>query len=154
MIEQIARIGLGAAAARAGISARRAKEWRSRFKQRGEAGPHDRSSRPNNLPHATARGKRGRTVNLRRNYRLPHTEIARRAGVSAATAGRLRARISPSCPRWKTRHPSAVTRFGHPEAGALRPSPPPGDRRPQPAQPQARLSRLAWGDRRSLPRRL
>lgn len=56
--------------------------------------------------------------------------------------------------RYGRETPGRNPAFGHQEAGALRPSPPPGDRRPQPAQPQARLSRLAWGDRRSLPRRL
>jgi len=46
LMQQIARIGLEAAASQAGISKRRAYIWHSRWKESGEQGLHDRSSRP------------------------------------------------------------------------------------------------------------
>lgn len=89
MIEQIARIGLKAAANQVGISTRRAKEWRSRFNQAGAEGLHDRSSRPHTSPRATAQDKRERILRMRRNYRLSYAQIASRTGVSMATVGRI-----------------------------------------------------------------
>jgi transposase InsO family protein len=89
MIEQIARIGLKQAAAQSGISSRRAKVWQQRFDEAGEAGLYDRSSRPKTSPRATLQVTYERIINLRRNQRLPYWEIARRTGVSPATAGRV-----------------------------------------------------------------
>lgn len=89
MIEQIARIGLKAAADQAGISTRRAKEWHRRFNEVGAEGLCDRSSRPHVSPRATSPDKCERIINLRRNYRLPYPEIAQRTGVSPATVGRI-----------------------------------------------------------------
>jgi len=89
LIDEIAKVGLEMAAARAGISARRARLWQLRFAEQGAAGLVDRTSRPHASPRETAADKRERIVNLRRNYRLPYTEIARRVGGSAATVGRL-----------------------------------------------------------------
>ena len=89
MIEQIARIGLKAAAHQAGISTRRARVWHSRFSEAGTENLCDRSSRPHTSPRATSQDPRGRIIAMRRNYRLPYAEIARRTGVSTATVGRL-----------------------------------------------------------------
>lgn len=89
MIKQIALVGLEAATSQAGISTRRAKVWRGRFNQAGAPGLCDRSSRPHTSPRATAEDKRERVLNMRRNHRLPYTEIARRIGVSPATVGRI-----------------------------------------------------------------
>lgn len=89
MIEQIARVGLKQAAAQSGISSRRAKVWQQRFNEAGETGLHDRSSRPQTNRRATPQVTRERIINLRRNWRLPYWEIARRTGVSPATAGRV-----------------------------------------------------------------
>ena len=49
----------------------------------------DRSSRPRISPRTTPTDKRERIIALRRNYRLPYPEIARRTGVSSATVGRI-----------------------------------------------------------------
>lgn len=89
MIEQIACIGLKGAAERAGISARRAKVWHSRYREAGADALYDRSSRPHISPRTTSPERQERVVNLRRNYRLPYQEIARRTGVSSATVGRI-----------------------------------------------------------------
>ena len=89
MLKQATRIGLPDAAAQAGISLRRANEWKRRFEEQGLAAMADRSSRPLNSPRSTTPDKRERVVNLRRNQRLPYTEIARRVGTSPATVGRI-----------------------------------------------------------------
>lgn len=89
MIEQIDRIGLQAAADQAGISVRRAREWRRRFDELGADGLFDRSSRPYSSPRATSVGKHERIIALRRNHQLPYREIAHRTGVSTATVGRI-----------------------------------------------------------------
>jgi transposase InsO family protein len=88
-MQQIARIGLEAAASQAGISKRRAYIWRSRWTKAGVAGLGDRSSRPAFCPHQTQADKRERIIRLRCNYRLPYAEIASRTGISIATAGRV-----------------------------------------------------------------
>lgn len=89
LMQQIACIGLEAAASAAGISKRRAYIWRSRWNDFGEQGLCDRSSRPASSPRQTQSPKRERIIQLRRNHRLIYAEIARRTGVSAATAGRI-----------------------------------------------------------------
>ncbi len=89
MLEQTRHIGLEKAARQVGISARRAKEWRRRFNEGGAESLYDRSSRPHAQPRATPSDKRERIVNLRSNQRLPYAEIARRVGISTATAGRI-----------------------------------------------------------------
>lgn len=89
LVQQIARVGLEAAASQAGISKRRAYIWRSRWNDSGEQGLCDRSSRPASSPRQTQSHKRERIIQLRRNHRLIYAEIARRVGVSAATVGRI-----------------------------------------------------------------
>lgn len=89
MIEQIDKVGLKAAANQAGISMRRARVWQKRWVDTGMAGLCGRSSCPHVSPRTTAPDKRERIVNLRRNYRLPYPEIARRVRVSVATVGRV-----------------------------------------------------------------
>jgi transposase InsO family protein len=89
MIEQVARIGLKAAANQAGISTRRARIWHRRFEDVGADGLCDRSSRPHISPRVTPPDKCERIINLRRNHRLPYTQIAYRTGVSPATVGRI-----------------------------------------------------------------
>jgi len=98
MIEQMTRIGLEAAARQAGLSSRRAIEWRSRFNQAGTEGLHDRFSRPHASPRATAQDKHERILAMRGNYRLSYAQIAHRTGVSMATVGRICClRALPSC---------------------------------------------------------
>lgn len=89
MIEQSTRTGLPAAAAQAGISLRRAKEWRRRFVEQGAEALFDRPSRPLTSPRTIAPDKYERIVNLRRNHRLTYAEIACRTGASPATVGRI-----------------------------------------------------------------
>ncbi|OGS94699.1 MAG: integrase [Gallionellales bacterium RIFCSPLOWO2_02_FULL_57_47] len=89
LIKQVDRLGLHVAAAQAGISTRRAREWRRRFDEYGKDGLSDRTSRPHRSPRSTAASICERIINLRRNHRLPYTQIACRTGVSPATVGRI-----------------------------------------------------------------
>lgn len=89
MMEQIANVGIKAAASQAGISVRRAQVWQKRWDASDAGSLCDRSSRPHVSPRTTAPDKRERIIALRRNYRLPYPEIAHRTGVSTATVGRI-----------------------------------------------------------------
>ena len=70
LMQQIARMGLEAAAEQVGISKRRAYIWRKRWNEWGEAGLYDRSSRPAASPRQTKPDKRERIIQLRCNHRL------------------------------------------------------------------------------------
>ncbi|WP_139207430.1 leucine zipper domain-containing protein, partial [Phytopseudomonas flavescens] len=50
------------AAQAAGVSVRTAYKWLRRFREEGEAGLQDRSSRPRHCPHATSDALRERLV--------------------------------------------------------------------------------------------
>lgn len=89
LMQQIARVGLEAAARQVGISKRRAYIWRSRWNESGEQGLCERSSRPASSPRQAQSHKRERVIQLRRNHRLIYAEIARRLGLSVATVGRI-----------------------------------------------------------------
>jgi transposase InsO family protein len=88
-MQQIACIGLEAAASAAGISKRRTYIWHSRWSESGAEGLYDRSSRPASSPSRIQSDKRERVVQLRRNHRLPYARIACRMGLSVATVGRI-----------------------------------------------------------------
>lgn len=88
-MEQIANVGIKAAASQAGISVRRAKVWQKRWDVFDASSPCDRSSRPHASPRTTAPDKREQIIALRRNYRLPYSEITHRTGVSTATVGQI-----------------------------------------------------------------
>ena len=89
LMQQIAHIGLEAAARQVGISKRRAYIWHKRWNEWGEAGLCDRSSRPASSPRQTKPDKRERVIQLRCNHRLIYTQIALRVGLSVATVGRI-----------------------------------------------------------------
>jgi hypothetical protein len=89
LMQQIAHLGLEAAARQVGISKRRAYIWHKRWNECGEAGLYDRSSRPASSPRQTKPDKRERVIQLRCNHRLIYTQIALRVGLSVATVGRI-----------------------------------------------------------------
>ncbi len=83
------------AAEMAGVSTRTGYKWLRRFKDEGEAGLLDRSSRPHRSPRQTPPGVVARMLELRRK-RLTGPSIARRVGRCCATVARhlLRAGMS------------------------------------------------------------
>ncbi len=88
LVQDVAQRGVMAAAA-AGVSPRTAAKWQARAAAEGDAGLHDRSSRPQHSPRRTPVERGERVLRLRRNHRLTYQEIGRRVGLSVATVGRL-----------------------------------------------------------------
>ncbi|HWV56428.1 MAG: IS481 family transposase [Microbacteriaceae bacterium] len=75
-----------------GVSRQCAHRWLARYRDLGEAGLSDRSSRPASSPTATPSETAAAVVELRSRERLGRDEIARACGVSPRTASRLIAR--------------------------------------------------------------
>ena len=84
LVERMSQIGDEAAAAESGISVRSARKWKKRFKQLGEAGLRDRSSRPHKVRCALEPGEREWAVQLRRQ-RWPMRAIADHLGCPYST---------------------------------------------------------------------
>ncbi|MBY0690535.1 IS481 family transposase, partial [Microbacterium marinilacus] len=72
-----------------GVSRQCAHRWAARYRDLGEAGLSDRSSRPVSTPTATPMVTFAAVVELRTRERLGRDDIARRCGVSPRTASRL-----------------------------------------------------------------
>jgi transposase len=72
----------------AGVSVRTVYKWLKRYLAEGEAGLHNRSSKPHQSPLATAESIVEQAVELRR-CRMTYRQIAQRVGLSAGTVGRL-----------------------------------------------------------------
>lgn len=71
-----------------GICVRTAAKWFRRYRDEGEPGLADRSSRPRRLRSPTPRERIEHVIELRAT-RIPGREIARRTGLSAATVSRI-----------------------------------------------------------------
>jgi transposase InsO family protein len=78
-----------------GVSSRTVHKWVKRYRAEGEAGLHDRSSRPHRLRRPTPPDIVGQIEALRRR-RIPGDQIARTLGVSAATVSRVLRRLGIS----------------------------------------------------------
>ncbi len=76
------------AAAASGVSLRTARRWLKRYRDEGEAGLLDRSSRPHHSPRRTPQDLVDRVVALRRQRRTGR-RIAQLVGVSPATVSRI-----------------------------------------------------------------
>ena len=71
-----------------GVSVRSVYKWLRRFREEGQAGLHDRSSRPRSCPHATS-AERIREVLIRRKRRQTYRQIAGELGIGHSTVARL-----------------------------------------------------------------
>ena len=91
LIVQRARAGWKRAhiASAMGVSRKTVGYWIARFKAEGEAGLHDRSSRPHRSPRRTSTAVEVELVRLREAERLGRDELAARMGVSPRTASRI-----------------------------------------------------------------
>lgn len=76
------------AAQAAGVSLRTVYKWLKRYRAEGEAGLHNRSSRPRQSPSVTPRAVVRKVATLRRQ-RMTYRQIAERLGVSSSTVGRI-----------------------------------------------------------------
>ena len=105
------------AAGRAGVSEPTARKWWARYLAQGEAGLHDRSSRPNKSPRTIAPQKALAIIELRRR-RLTQACIAASLGLSASTVGRVLRRAGLS--RLRELEPAEpVVRYEHEHPGDL-----------------------------------
>jgi predicted transcriptional regulator len=86
-------------AAAMGISRRCVRRWLDRYRTEGEAGLHDRSSRPHHSPGRMAPALEAAVLALRERERLGRDAIADRLGLSARSVSRSSpatgSRISP-----------------------------------------------------------
>jgi transposase InsO family protein len=111
------RLTLAQAAAEAGVSSPTARKWLGRFLTQGEAGLHDRSSRPEHSPRSISSIKALAIVELRRR-RLTQARIAASVGLSKSTVGRVLTRAGLS--RLRDLEPSEpVVRYEHAHPGDL-----------------------------------
>jgi transposase InsO family protein len=105
------------AAREAGVSEPTARKWWGRYLVQGEAGLHDRSSRPNKSPRTIEPQKALAIIELRRR-RLTQARIAASLGVSPSTVGRVLRRAGLS--RLRDLEPAEpVVRYEHEHPGDL-----------------------------------
>ncbi|MFJ6523636.1 IS481 family transposase [Streptomyces filamentosus] len=76
-------------AAEMGISRATAHKWIRRWRAEGEAGLHDRSSRPHTTPHRTASAMEDRVCELRQSRKLGPARIAPILGLPTSTVHRI-----------------------------------------------------------------
>ncbi|WP_328790023.1 MULTISPECIES: IS481 family transposase [unclassified Streptomyces] len=76
-------------AAEMGISRATAHKWMRRWRTEGEAGLHDRSSRPRTTPHRTSAAIEARVCDLRRTGKLGPARIGPVLGLPASTVHRI-----------------------------------------------------------------
>ena len=79
-------------AAAMGVSRKCVRTWLDRFAVEGEAGLHDRSSRPHSTPTRTDAATEAAIVELRATERMGPDELGARLGVAARTVSRVLAR--------------------------------------------------------------
>ncbi|AWN16837.1 Mobile element protein [Salinisphaera sp. LB1] len=71
-----------------GVSARTAYKWLARYREHGQSGLYERSSRPARCPHRLSEATRQRIVALRRERRI-YRAISRELGVPVTTIARV-----------------------------------------------------------------
>lgn len=103
LMARIGEIGMAAAAAEGGVSVRTAQKWHTRYRQDGERGLRDRSSRPHRIRSALSAEQQDQILVLRENRR-PIRAIADALGCPYATVRRWVAqrglsRLPPAEPR-------------------------------------------------------
>jgi len=84
-------------AAAMGVSRRCVKRWIDRYRDEGEAGLQDRSSRPHHIGNRTSEACAAEVVAMRLRERLGRDELAARTGVPARTVSRIIARAGLPC---------------------------------------------------------
>ncbi|WP_031023524.1 leucine zipper domain-containing protein, partial [Streptomyces rimosus] len=76
-------------AAEMGISRPTAHKWMSRWRAEGDAGLHDRPSRPHTAPHRTPAGLEASVCRLRSERKLGPARIGPALGLPASTVHRI-----------------------------------------------------------------
>ncbi|WP_406308255.1 IS481 family transposase [Streptomyces griseoaurantiacus] len=93
-----------------GISRATAHKWVRRWRAEGDAGPHDRSSRPLTTPHRTPADVEKRICELRRERKLGPARIGPILDVPASTVHRVLTRHQLNRLRWLDRPTGQVIR--------------------------------------------
>ena len=119
MVRQVLERGasIKAAAMAFTVSERTVRKWLARFRELGQAGFLDRSSRPQRSPRRTAQLIEEEVERLRRQ-RLTCRQIAQQTGISCATVQRILMRRGLNRLR-NLQPPEPVRRYEHPDPGAL-----------------------------------
>jgi transposase InsO family protein len=108
------------AAERFQVSWPTAKRWADRYRELGEAGMADRSSRPHRMPRRVPRPVLRRIVHLRWKKRLGPVEIAARVGVAPSTVHRVLVRCGINRLSQVDRATGEpVRRYEHPYPGSM-----------------------------------
>ncbi|WP_411112307.1 IS481 family transposase [Streptomyces sp. c-19] len=97
-------------AAEMGISRATAHKWMRRWRTEGEAGLHDRSSRPLTTPHRTSAGTEARVCRLRTERKLGPARIGPIVGLPASTVHRILTRHRLNRLAWLDRPTGTVIR--------------------------------------------
>lgn len=97
-------------AAEMGISRATAHKWMRRWRAEGEAGLHDRSSRPRTTPHRTPADIEARVCDLRRARKLGPARIGPVLGLPASTVQRILARHGLNRLAWLDRPTGTLIR--------------------------------------------
>ncbi|MFJ3633186.1 IS481 family transposase [Streptomyces sp. NPDC090112] len=97
-------------AAEMGISRATAHKWIRRWRTEGEAGLHDRSSRPHTTPHRTASPMEDRVCELRRTRKLGPARIGPILGLHTSTVHRILTRHRLNRLAWIDRPTGVVIR--------------------------------------------
>lgn len=105
------------AAQASGVSVRTAYKWLHRFREEGEAGLNDRSSRPKSCPHALPAAIQVQVIAQRRS-RQTYRQISQQCGIGQSTIGRWLKRAGLN--RLAVLEPAApIVRYEHPEPGDM-----------------------------------
>ena len=100
-----------------GVSLRTAYKWLARYKNEGNDGLHNRSSRPRYFPHETPPDQQQQIIEQRRERRV-YRHISAQVGVSVATIGRVLRRAGLN--RLSALEPARPTnRYEHDNPGDL-----------------------------------
>ncbi|MHA4815328.1 IS481 family transposase [Streptomyces aculeolatus] len=97
-------------AAEMGISRPTAHKWLRRWRQHGEAGLLDRSSRPHRTPHRTPAAAEARVCHLRQQRKLGPARIGPILGIPASTVHRILVRHGLNRLTWMDRPTGTVIR--------------------------------------------
>lgn len=114
-------------AAAMGISRKCVKTWLDRYAVEGEAGLHDRSSRPHTSPTRTDAAIEAAVLELRRIERIGPDEIGHRLAVPARTVSRILVRhgvprlcaLDPITGQVIKASKTTTVRYEHPHPGSL-----------------------------------
>jgi transposase InsO family protein len=121
LVQRVTELGWppAQAAGSLGVSRATAYKWLARYRQHGQAGLADRSSRPHRCPHALPAAQVGRVLAARRRYRQGPHRLAWRLGMARSTVYGVLARQGRSRLAHTDRASGVVVRYQRQHPGEL-----------------------------------